>query len=252
MLRSPHVVVPMLFLLPFMGILLLGQATPASAASPVDVVFAFDCTGSMGGVIDTAKARAVEIMNRVAELAPDCAFGVVSFSDYPGYYTSYGYSAQYGGYGDYAYRTETDVITEQLVAAAAMYGLYTHWGADGPQDYARVLWETTQPYDPGNAWGITWRPGARRIVVLFGDAPAHDDDLFSRSFGGDPGRDGIMFTADDLDYQGAIQQVAAAGITVLSVDCTKDYCCPYSSDAHYNFGVNPSDWTVQGVAISTL
>lgn len=61
-----------------------------------DVVFAFDLTGSMGGILDTAKTSATDIMTALNLLGVDVRFGVMSYMDYPHFYDSYGYAATYG------------------------------------------------------------------------------------------------------------------------------------------------------------
>lgn len=63
-----------------------------------------------------------------------------------------------------------------------------------------------------------------KFVVLVGDSYGHTApsglSIFgsTSAYGGDPGRDGTMFTADDLDYASALGNVANSGIHVLSVD----------------------------------
>ena len=51
------------------------QAQPAVTMNPIappriDVVFCIDCSGSMGGVIDTAKQKVWEIVNEIAKAKP--------------------------------------------------------------------------------------------------------------------------------------------------------------------------------------
>jgi hypothetical protein len=59
-------------------------------------------------------------------------------------------------------------------------------------------------------------------VVLIGDSNAHSApsglDIFGAAYGGDPGRDEVMFTADDLDYARVISDLADKGISVLGVN----------------------------------
>ncbi|MGC9335930.1 MAG: hypothetical protein ACP5JJ_17425, partial [Anaerolineae bacterium] len=59
---------------------------------------------------------------------------------------------------------------------------------------------------------------ATKIVVLFGDAPTHDCDFYTTSYGGDPGPDGVAGTADDLNFESVVAQLAANDVIVLSVD----------------------------------
>jgi hypothetical protein len=53
-----------------------------SSLSKVDVLFLFDMTGSMGGVIDANKANANQIMNHILAQSPNTAFGAAYFDDY--------------------------------------------------------------------------------------------------------------------------------------------------------------------------
>lgn len=179
-----------------------------------DVMFVFDRTGSMGGEIGQAKISAIDIMNAVREELPNTWFGVASFMDYPGYFSYPGYADQYGASesGDVPWELNigpTDSITD---VSNAINNLWIGWGADWPEDYTRVLYEVSQITPVG------WRDKAKRIVVLFGDAPTHDLDFAGYNFGGDPGLDAIAQTDDDLDFETVVQQVASEDISVIAVD----------------------------------
>lgn len=88
-------------------------------------------------------------------------------------------------------------------------------GADGPQDYTRIFFESYA--DPN----VAWRPGAKKILVNFGDNVPHDNNLNEGvtggiwSTGGDPGRDEIMFTDDDLDLQTVLASMMANYVILL-------------------------------------
>jgi hypothetical protein len=208
-----------------------------SSAPKGDVVFIFDTTGSMEGVIADMQAKAIAIMNSISAVIPDTAFGVGSFSDYPHSYDSYGYSSMYGDVTDYAFKMDQDITTNTIAVSNAISSIVYGYGADGPEDYTRAIWESLH---------YGWRTGAERIVVLFGDAPPHSapsglnltkpwnpsELLFSSAYGGDPGPDEIMFTADDLDYGSVVQQVKDNHITFVCVDCQSD---SGYDDAHNNF-----------------
>jgi hypothetical protein len=71
--------------------------TLPSLPPAVDVLFSFDVTSSMGGVIDTAKANAISLMAALEATGVSFHFGVTSFGDCPATYTSCGYSNTYGG-----------------------------------------------------------------------------------------------------------------------------------------------------------
>lgn len=195
-----------------------------------DVVFAFDLTGSMGGIIDTAKAQATDIMTALDATGVDIDYGVASYMDYPAAYDSCGYAETYGdaSYGDYAYSLDQAVTSDRPAVQTAINALVIGYGADGPQDYTRVLYES---YADTN---IAWRPGAMRILVNFGDNVPHDCNVNEGfgldaewSTGGDPGRDEVMGTADDLDLQAVLQGMKDNGVTLLECQTYGSYADPY-------------------------
>jgi len=105
-----------------------------AVAPKADVVFAFDLTGSMSGIIAAAKAQATTIMADPALAGLDIQWGVMSYMDYPRAYTSCGYSATYGvAPGDYAYSLDAPIGTS-AAAQNAINLLVLGNGADGPQD----------------------------------------------------------------------------------------------------------------------
>ncbi len=183
-----------------------------------DVVFSFDLTSSMSGIISTAKSNASEIMDKLDALpGVDIQYGVMSYMDYPHFYNSCGYSASYGGGPDYAYSLNQSVTSNRTAVTNAINALSLGWGMDGPQDYTRIFYESYA--DPS----VGWRPGAKRILVNFGDNVPHDCNLNDSvpgktgiwTTGGDPGRDEVMGTADDLDLQAVLANMSANGVTLL-------------------------------------
>lgn len=187
--------------------------TGSAPIPKVDVLFLFDVTGSMGDEINQAKARSTYIMNQLKTRIPDSAFGLASFADYPGSYSSPGYRATYGAAGDYPWRLDQPITTDVATVQNAIDGLSLKNGEDGPESYLRALWE---------AANIDWRPGAKHIIVLFGDAPAHDPDFYTSvgggNFGLDPGPDGVVNTPDDLRMTSVIDMVRSRGITIIAVN----------------------------------
>lgn len=116
----------------------------------VDVFLLADATGSMGGIIDSVKISASDIIKEVSLLG-DVAFGV----------------GQYRDLGDYfVYKLDQDMTTD---ADAAQAGINA-WIAGGGGD-----WEEANLYALQQVAATTsWRPGTTRILVWFGDAPGHD------------------------------------------------------------------------------
>ncbi len=176
-----------------------------------DVMFIFDRTGSMDDEIGQAKSSAIQIMNDIRTQLPYAWFGVGGFMDYPGYYEYPGYADTYGSAidGDVPWVLSinpTDHITD---VSNAINDLWLGYGEDTPESYTRALYE---------AISVGWRPHAKKIIVLFGDAPTHDLDFAGYNFGGDPGRDAVAQTGDDLDYEDVVQQLADENISVIAID----------------------------------
>lgn len=190
-----------------------------------DVIFVFDRTGSMGDEISAVQASAINIMNNVKSQLPNTWFGVGSFMDYPGYFVYPGYEATYGNSssGDVPWMLNIRPTSNYTEVVSSINSLTLGSGNDTPEDYTRALYEVSQ------VGSVGWRSRAKRIVVLFGDAPTHDLDFAGYNFGGDPGRDGIAQTADDLDFETVVQQVAAQDISVIAVDSG------YSADSEATF-----------------
>jgi hypothetical protein len=192
-----------------------------------DVLFSFDCTSSMGGVLDTAKSNAINLMASLQATGVSFRFGVSSFGDYPATYNSCNYSNTYGatisaypGYvSDYPYHLNQALTASSTAVSAAINTLALTPGMDGPESYTRVLYES---YADTN---VTWRSGAKRVLVNFGDSVPHDCNINEGipgmgttpySTGGDPGRDGIMGNSDDLDLQQVLSEMATNHVVLLA------------------------------------
>lgn len=188
-----------------------------SVPPKADIVFSFDLTESMSGIISTAKERAIDIMNALNSLGVDINYGVMSYMDYPGSYSSCGYFSTYGyaSCGDYAYSLDQAVTSNTTNVSNAINGLSLGCGADGPQDYTRIFYESYADSSVG------WRPGAKKILVNFGDNVPHDCNLNEGvtsgtwTTGADPGRDEVMGTTDDLDLQAVLAGMAANNVILL-------------------------------------
>lgn len=205
--------------------------TSATPIGKLDVVFLFDLTGSMGGVIGSAQANAISIMNNITSLVNDSQFGVGSFRDYPSessdQYSSCGYPGYYGDPGDSPWYFNQDLTNNTAAVSTAISGFFANGGGDGPEAYARALYESSQDF--------SWRAGARKVVIIFGDNVPHDCNLGTyydgsgscpTTTGRDPGRDGIVNTSDDLPWPTVVSDLQAAGVSVVFVDLSSGYACP--------------------------
>jgi hypothetical protein len=190
-------------------------AKMTSAPPKGDVVFMFDLTGSMYDAIENAKANSINTMTAIRSVMADTDFGVISHMDYPASYDYCEYATTYGdaSYGDYPYRMDQAITADLTAVNGAVGALELGYGYDGPEDYARALYETTA--DPA----IGWRGGAKKVVVAWLDNVPHDCNLAHPDYPGgtgvDPGRDGVAGTGDDLDIEAVVSEMAAQNILLI-------------------------------------
>lgn len=130
-------------------------AEPAALRPRVDVVFALDTTGSMGGLLTGAKRKIWSIANQLASAqpTPEIRMGLVAYRDV----------------GD-AYVVQSTPLTADLdTVHAELSRLQAAGGGDGPEHVNKALQTAIDE--------IAWQrdPQTLRLVFLVGDAPPHDD-----------------------------------------------------------------------------
>jgi len=169
-------------------------ASPATAAPDplprkpkVEVVFCLDTTGSMGGLIDGAKAKIWSICNQIAgaKPTPDLKVGLVAFRDK----------------GD-AYVTQVHDLTGDL---DAMHGKLKTFSADGGGDTPEHV--NAALFDAVNK--IKWSDDKKtlKIIFLVGDAPPHMD------------------YTDDVKYPVTCKKAVEKGIIINTIQCGDDADC---------------------------
>lgn len=122
--------------------------------SGLEIVFVFDSTGSMARTIDDTKSTIAQMLGVLRALIPDARIGLVTYRDHG---AREEYLTRQVPLGIDFWRATNFV---QFVSAAG--------GGDRPEDVRSGL---------RAAFEQAWRSGARRVVVLAGDAPPHAEDL---------------------------------------------------------------------------
>jgi Mg-chelatase subunit ChlD len=132
-----------------------GPLVPAVRKPKVEIVFAIDTTGSMGGLIDGAKRKIWSIANEVskAQQKPEVRIGLVAFRDR----------------GD-EYVTRVTPMTNDLDQVyEALMALRADGGGDTPEDVNAGLAAALHE--------MKWSQGkdTLKMIFLVGDAPPHMD-----------------------------------------------------------------------------
>lgn len=135
-------------------------APAAKAATPTDVMFLFDTSGSMAGVLEEASAEIQQVMARIDAVVPEIDYGVAEVRDYGGS----GYDEEDP---DLPWHLVVPITADRARVGGAISDLSAFGGGDSPEAYGRALWESdTNPF-------VGWRPGARHAIVLIADQVPH-------------------------------------------------------------------------------
>ena len=149
-----------------------------------DVVFALDTTGSMGGLLETAKEKIWSIATTMsqADPAPLIRIGLVGYRDR----------------GD-TYVTQLVPLSSDLDSVyAKLMDFNANGGGDGPESVNQALNDAVTKF--------TWSQStnAYKVIFLVGDAPPHMD------------------YQDDVKYPTSLALANATGIIVNTIQCGQD------------------------------
>jgi hypothetical protein len=129
-----------------------------TATTQADILFLSDTTGSMGSTIASVAAGAADIMTGTASALGNVAWGVADYKD----------NSPCCSPGDgYTYKLGQAITTNQAAVQTALNAWSAGGGGDTPEEGLYALTQTTDA-------STGWRAGSQKIVVIFGDATAHD------------------------------------------------------------------------------
>jgi Mg-chelatase subunit ChlD len=131
------------------------QVSIPKAPPRIEVVFALDTTGSMGGLIEGAKRKIWSLAQFIGsgQPKPDLRVGLVAYRDRGDAYVTKFYDLT----------DDLDDVFEHLQAFQA------DGGGDGPEDVNRALGDAIEK--------SSWTEGQNtlKLIYVVGDAPPHDD-----------------------------------------------------------------------------
>ena len=131
------------------------QHITASQNPKVDVVFVLDTTGSMSGLIQTAKEKIWSIATTMAaaQPTPEIRIGLIAYRDR----------------GDQYVTKMVDLSTDLDSVYAALMDFEAGGGGDTPESVNQALYDAVH--------NMSWGAGeqAYQVIFLVGDAPPHMD-----------------------------------------------------------------------------
>ena len=156
---------------------------PDSPADLVDVFFLFDNTGSTEPIIRAVKRASARLLDRIAGGDPrfagiDVGFGVGRYLRDPGE----------GVHPRRSYQLQQPITTYTGAALAAINAWRLGSGGDDPEGNFFALHQVATQGAPtdgvgrsdrgmGTGQATGWRANSGRIIVWFGDAPAHESTV---------------------------------------------------------------------------
>ena len=134
------------------------EVVSKSGTAGLDLCFVVDTTGSMGDDIGNAKEHMSEILNQLSEKTEDYRVALIDYRDYA--------SRTHDG-NDYpcrlqlAFTSDPDAITEAINALDLGYG-----GDEEETVYSGLMEAVRQE----------WRPDAKKVIIVLGDAAPLDPE----------------------------------------------------------------------------
>lgn len=125
----------------------------AIGANGFDVAFVIDTTGSMGDEIDSAKAAAIDIADKIFGLSDTSRVALVQYRDH----------------GDpFVANVETNFTRDSTVFSNEVSALFASGGGDFPEAVLSGVMTALNE--------LSWADGALKVIVLMGDAPGKDPE----------------------------------------------------------------------------
>lgn len=187
--------------------------TIPAAAKRADIYFLADTTGSMGSVLSAVQAGANAMLASLAATGWDLHYGVGNYKDFPGSQAV-------------AFNHQLSMTNVTAGVATAINTWSAAGGGDGPEGQFFAL-DQLADYSLSGTFG--WRGGnVKKLIVWFGDAPAHDAVCAAIS--------GLGY---DISEASVTSKLVAEQITVLAVGVTTGYPLaldddPVATSSDYN------------------
>ncbi len=158
----------------------IGHPVFATENPKVDVVFVLDTTGSMSGLIQTAKEKIWSIATTMASAqpTPEIRIGLVAYRDR----------------GDQYVTKRVDLSGDLDTVYATLMDFQADGGGDTPESVNAALYEAVH--------NMSWSQGeqAYQVVFLVGDAPPHMD-------------------YDEVRYPEIVASALEKGIVINTIQC---------------------------------
>lgn len=132
------------------------ESTTTSSDGRLDMVIAFDTTGSMASYIDAVKKHVKELVPKLFGSNPDLRIGIVAFGDYCDMKSKDNFGKAY---------QVLDLTNDENKIIEFINKAQNTSGGDGDEFYELVIKKITEE--------TSWREGSTKAVLLIADAQPH-------------------------------------------------------------------------------
>lgn len=129
---------------------------PSTTDGMLDMVIAFDTTGSMSAYINAVKTHVKELVPKLFSSNPDLRIGIVAFGDYCDMKSKDNFGKAY---------QVLDLTNDENKIIQFINRAQDTWGGDGDEFYELVIKKITEE--------TAWREGSTKAVLLIADAAPH-------------------------------------------------------------------------------
>lgn len=174
------------------------ESTTISSDGRLDMVIAFDTTGSMSSYIDSVKEHVKKLIPKLFKQNPDLRIGIVAFGDY----CDMPNKDMFGR----AYQV-CELINDKNKLIAFITNARNTFGGDGDEFYELVIKKIVEE--------TNWREGSTRAVLLIADAKPHEVGYSYRD----------RVVDNQIDWREEARKAAEKGIKfdTLTIDETEWY-----------------------------
>lgn len=159
----------------------------------LDMVIAFDTTGSMSSYIEAVRRHVIDLIPKLFAANPKLKVSIVAFGDYCDMHSK-------SDFGD-AYQVIDLTDNENKLIKFVKEAKNTH-GGDGDEFYELVIKKIIEE--------TSWREGSTKSVLLIADASPHG---IGYSFGN-------IVINNQIDWREEAKKAAANGIKIDTMQCS--------------------------------
>lgn len=136
----------------------VNQVLNANTSSGLDLSFVVDSTASMGDDIDNAKANMENILSTLSSKTENYRVALIDYRDFP---------ERTDDSGDYPSRIQLSFSNNNEKISNAINALSLGYGGDSNETVFSALMSAVR---------LEWRPDAKKVIIILGDAPPLDPE----------------------------------------------------------------------------